>query len=367
VRPVSDRFLKVVRSSHQKVVRATVVAPWQVGVTPTGTQIAVISGDVQADITADITSTLDLTASFPWPLTSSALGNPYGSEIFIERGIQYGDGGTEWVGLGYFRINNIQQDVAPNGTLVITGEDRMANIRDGRPLNPIQFGAGATVSSVINFIVNDVMPGVPVVYDWPATDTLAVAQILTDNRLTFLQTLVKSYGKIMYFDYAGRLQVKTPPNVSGLPVEIINSGANGVLCNLKRNLSRDGVYNAVQASGQAASELPPVLGVAYDSNPASPTYFFGPFGKVVEYFSSTFLQTVAQCNSAAITELAKVTGLPYVVSLGRVPNPALEVSDVIQVSYAARAPAEIHIADKITYPLDTGTQMIIQTRKQTVT
>lgn len=365
MRPVSNRFLSVVRSSHKRVARATIVAPGQVGTTPVGTEIPIISGDVTTDINADITSTLQLETKFTWPANSSATGTPYGQEIYVERGIEYGDGGTEWVGLGYFRIDSVEQDRVPDGPIHITASDRMATIKDGRPLAPLVFGAGASVQSVIDFVVTQVLPGVPTVYDFSAGTTLLnVSHILDQDRLKFLQDLVSSLGKVMYFDYAGRLQIKAAPDPTKAAVYTINAGRSGVLVSMKRSLSRDGVYNAVVATGEAAGELPPVRGVAIDDVPTSPTYFSGPFGQVAEFFSSTFLQTNDQCTNAARSMLLKAVGLPYNVSLGTVPNPALEAGDVVTVSYSEKSNSETHIADKIVYPLDTSTPMTLETRRQ---
>lgn len=368
MRPVSDRFLSVVRSSHKRVARATVVKPRQVGVQPVGVEIPILSGDVTVDINADVTATLSLETKFEWPKSTTDIGTPYGQEIYVERGIEYGDGGTEWVGLGYFRIDSPEQDEVPSGSIHISASDRMASIKDARPLQPVQFSEAASFQGVFDFVVNEALPGVPVVYDFPAGSTpLGISHIMDNDRLKFLQDLATSYGKIMFFDYAGRLQVKDAPDPTKAAVFTVNAGRYGVMVNMKRALSRDGVYNAVVATGEAAGENPPVRGVAIDDTPGSPTNFFGDFGQVPKFFSSTFMQTNAQCVTAAEAELRKSTGLPYSVSLGLVPNPALEAGDVLTVSYADKAVPETHIADKIVYPLDTSSAMTIETRKQYLT
>ena len=367
MRAASASFFATLRGSHRMVSRARIVQPWQVGTDPTGTEILIESGDVQSDITADITSTLDLTASFPWPSTAAGLGTPYGQEVFVERGVVYGNNISEYVGLGYFRINDISQDDAPNGLITITAEDRMANIRDAKPLAPVQFAAGVSVKSVIDSVVGEVMPGVPVVYDFDATaELLATSHILEEDRLKFLQDLTSSYGKVMFFDYAGRLQIRDAPDPAKASVYTVNHGAYGVLISMARSRSRNGVYNGVVATGEAAGELPPVRGVALDLEPTSPTYWNGTFGKVPKFFSSTFLSDDAQAYNAARAMLLKATGLPYTVDLGMVPNPALEAGDVVTVTYSDRDNPETHIVDRINYALDPTGQMALGTRKQFV-
>lgn len=366
MRPVTDSFLSTVRGPHTAVFRARLVAPWAVGVNPTGTFFGINSGDITFDVNSDVNGTVDITTDISW----DSAPTPYGTEMFIERGVQYANGTSEYVGLGYFRINTVEQTT--KNLVRIGGEDRMSNIRDGRPVNPIQFGAGTSVASVIDFLVQDVMPGMTTIYDasWPGgtayTTNLVTDQICSDDRLAFIQSLVTSYGKVCYFDYAGRFVVKTPPDPMSQPVFLINAGANGVLVEATRSISRDGVYNGVVARGEPVGELPPVQAVVVDTNPKSPTLWGGSFGKVPRFFTSSFMTTASQCLAAAQGLLTGSTGLPYSVSLGMVPNPALEAYDVLQVQYDAHT-FETHIADTITYPLHVDGEMEIRTRKQSLT
>ncbi|MBN9739515.1 hypothetical protein DMP23_00075 [Amycolatopsis sp. A1MSW2902] len=62
--------------------------------------LPIIGGDVTTDMTADVQSTLALTTVYPWPADPFAAGTPYGQEVYVERGIEYGLGTREWVGLG---------------------------------------------------------------------------------------------------------------------------------------------------------------------------------------------------------------------------------------------------------------------------
>jgi hypothetical protein len=78
------------------------------------------------------------------------------------------------------------------------------------------------------------------------------------------------------------------------------------------------------------------------------------------------MTTASQCLAAAQGLLLSVVGLPYSVSLGLVPNPALEVYDVITVKYDEHL-YETHIADSITVPLHVDGVMRIETRKQSLT
>lgn len=372
MRPVSNSFLNTVRGPHKPVFRAHVVEPWQTGVSPTGTEIPIVSGDTVFDVNSDVNGTVSFKTNLGWDFI-----NPYRHEVYIERGVQYGNGTKEYVGLGYFRVNAIEQDrvrgkpeVVQGGLITISGEDRKSNLRDARTTQPIVFGSGASVSSVIDFLIQDVMSGVVTIYDttnWPggtaSTTLLGSDHVLSQDRLKFIQELVAAYGKICYFDYAGRFVVKDQPSTITGAVTSVNSGRNGVLVSASRAISRDGVYNAVVATGEPAGELPPVMGVAYDDDPTSPTVWGGGFGKVPRFFSSSFLVTNGQCENAAANLLQGNKGFPYSVELGMVPNPAIEAWDVIEVVYDEDL-YETHVVDTIRCALAVDGPMTINTRKQ---
>lgn len=365
MRPVTDQFLATVRGSHQMASRATLVAPGQTGVTPVGIEIPIVSGDVKMDATADIRASLDLvTYDADWTATLDDALTPYGNEIFIERGIVYGDGSTEWVSQGYFRIYNVEQNEAPDGTITISAMDRMSGIVDARPLAPVQFGEGASVGSVFDLLVKDVYPNAVIVYDFDeGTTTFGGSHVMDDDRYKFLRGIADSLGKVMYWDYAGRLRVETAPNPN-YPVFEVNHGEGGVITQASRRLTRDGVYNAVVATGEQVGENPPVRGVAVDMNPASPTFWEGPFGKVPKFYSSTFLSTDEQCQRAAEAMLLRQLGVPYSVDFSMVPNVALEPLDPVVVTYDDRLHPETHIIETLTIPLDPGGEMQATTKQQ---
>lgn len=367
MRPVSDAFLRTVRGSHSVVIEARVVAPGQTGVDPDGTLLAIDGGDVQLDGTAAVRSTLDLTVVGRglWPTRASAMLAPYGNEIHVRRGVAFGNGTREWVSLGYFRIDSPSQEAVPDGPIRIAAQDRMAGIVEARLLNPVQYAAGTALGTIVNQLVREVYPSA--VIEWDDNTNLATLgrQLLAEEeRYDFLADLVTAAGKIFYWDHRGVLVIKSPPSPT-TPVYRVNHGEGGVLVSMSRELSRAGVYNAVVAYGEAADTVAPARAVVVDNNPASPTYWYGPFGKVPRYYSSPFITSDAQARSAAASLLTKQLGLPYSVDFSTVPNPALEPSDPVQITYPGRE--ETHVIERLTVPLTAAGEMTAVTREQTVT
>lgn len=368
MRPVTDRFLKVVRQSHKACFRARVVSGMPTGVEPDGEDIPILAGDVQMDANADIRGTLDLTTvGSLWPETADDLLAPYGNEIHVARGVEYGGGEREWVSQGYFRIYKVEQeDAAKAGPVVIDGRDRMSGIVEARLEQPIQFAASTSVLSVFNTLVLDVYPTAVLEFDFDAANVLFPgAHVAEVDRYGFLLDIVKSLGKVMYWDYEGKLRVEDAPVPATLTaVSDVTHGENGVLVRMGRARSREDVYNAFVVTGEAPGDTPAVRAVARDMSPTSPTYWLGPFGKVPKFYSSSFITTAEQATTAASALLARNLGLPYSVSFGMVPNPALEPLDVVHVSYRDSAATELHVLEKLNIPLTAAGLMVASTRER---
>lgn len=367
MRPVSAAFLRTIRGSHTMAARATVLSTFQTGVQPTGTTIDIIDGQVTVDGTANIRSTLDLTTDGTgmWPTAVADLLAPYGNEIFVERGVQYGNGTTEYCSLGYFRIEAPAQDEPPDGPIRLTAKDRMASVVDARLLSPVQFLATDTYGSVVTALITEVYPSATIQWDDSTnTETLDRALIAEEDRYAFLNDLVTSRGKIWYWDHRGILVITDVPDPT-VSVFDVNAGENGVLVSASRQLSREGVYNAVVAQGEGADTQTPIRGVAIDSDPTSPTFFYGTFGPVPRYYSSPFITAQSQADSAAAALLRQSLGLPYSVDFTAVPNPALEPYDPVAVRFATRSGVELHILQSLTVPLVEDKALTSTTREQT--
>jgi hypothetical protein len=373
VRPVSAAFNRTVVSSHKAIFRATLCTTFQTGTNPAGEDLAVLGGAVTLDATAETRGRLELTTdgNRRWPRSSDDPLAPYGNEVYVKRGVQYhdGPGGVELVGLGYFRLNVDAQDAAPDGPITIHARDRMGQIKRARLLSPRQYLAGTTVGAVIDDLVLEVYPDAVIEWDAGSTKTLPRSVIVQRDRWEFLDELVKARGKIWYWDHRGVLVIKTAPDPT-VPVWDIVCGQNGLtpgtLVDEGRELTDEGIFNAVVAEGEGADDAPPVRGVAIDDNPLSPTYYFGRFGPVPRFFASQFLETDGQAFTAAAELLRQSTGLTYSVDLQLSPHPGLEPDDPVTVRAAPHEPSEVHILDTLTIPLTNDAPMSAQTRQQSV-
>lgn len=369
MRPVSDRFLSAVSGPHQMVSRAIVVdAAPQYGYRPTGTEVPIIEGDVELAAFADVKSNLSLTIPGEyWDLVQ-----PYGTEIYVERGVQYGNGEVEYAGLGYHRVEQVEQDVL-SGPIQITAMDRVAQLQQNQLTFPIPINNGMAHRDLFELLLNgDDGSGqsqsaagaygayyyTPIPVNWnsydPDTTTVIGDQIVDNNSYQFMSSLLQLYANTMRFNGAGELDINSlivdPTNI----VATLAAGPGGVLSTAKRNVTRTNVHNAITSYGSDPSALTNFI-IIFNDNPSSPLAFnrkaYPQFGPSPTYFDSPLLQTNAGVYAAAETLLGRYTALPVVWTCDMVCNPALEPNDVVILDGLPGLGAQTVVLNTVTIPL----------------
>lgn len=352
-------FAPVVSGSHTLLTHVRLVTGFPSGYDPDGVDMPVVSGAVELDATADVFATLDLVipgvdpvTGRPWfPRRAVDTLAPYGAELFVRVGVDLGDR-TLWSPLGYFRIDDLDQSDASDGPIRISGSDRMAGIIDARLVEPVEFGRSATYAQVVTALVQDTHPLAVVAFDDDSGDrSIGRRLIVEEDRYEALRDLAESLGKLVWWDGEGILRVADAPDATA-PVWHIRAGRHGVLVSAQRRVTRQGIYNAVVAQGEATSGAP-ARAVVADDGPRSPTRWGGPFGKVPRFYSSPLLTTRGQARAAAASILRRSLGMPYSVSLGAVTNPALRPHDPILVTLRDGS-RDLHIVDTMSIPLTAG-------------
>lgn len=365
---VSDQFLDAIVASHRIAVRATLLDAGE-----ETELVTVIDGSVTLDARAisrgrmDVSIVDDGTLGLV-PTEATAPLAPYGNEIRLERGVTYRDGTTELAALGVFRIDDA--DVDDDGQQLVihlTGLDRSARIADAKFEAPYQVAAGTNYTEAILDAIQAAYPDV--VHDLADT-TLTTPQLLAEegaDRWAFCQEMATSIGMDLYFDGIGTLVLRPVAQFGASePIWDIVEGENGVLITAARRWSRQGAFNRVIATGENTGEAAPSRGVATDDNPLSPTYYYGPFGKVPRFHKSQLITSDDQAVDAAAAILAREIGTTQSVELGSVVNPALIPGDVIRATRARAGIDEDHIVDQLTVPLAATAAMTVRTRAMQV-
>lgn len=342
------------------------------------TDLQLVGGSVTEDRTASnrrvcTLNVLDDSRFLIPAFTGSNRVQPGPLEAVVSRGVNYPDGTTELVQLGVFRV--ALSDVTDTGggpTLAITGYDRSRTVQRAKLTTLYYIPAGTGYITAAQTLVDNRLPfNVPVnkIVEsvQPTTTASPLIYLETDDPWAHVVELATAVGCEIFFDRNGSLHVRDIPDpTANAPVFQFVDGDTCVVTSFEHVLSDDPGVNAVTMIGNDpgnASGIPRATVV--DAVPTSPTYYFGPYGQVPETITDPTLITSAQCQVAAAARLRQHLGLTETVTLATVPNPALDVSDVVQVTRAASAIDVPIVIESIITPLDlTTAQSIVGRARQ---
>lgn len=346
--PPSSRFLETLAVSHE---------PY------TEVELHRADGQVQllahlgGSVTASRGSAVRRTCSVVVPDTSLIPLHPadqlaiYGARLRIMRGIRYADGTTETVPLGFFRIDRLEGD-PDMGPVTIRGSSLESVIADDAFLVPYTTRGGTGAVAAITGLIQASIPTAVVVnraVDATLGTTTWDAQ---SDRWAAVTACATAIGAEVYCDADGVFVIAELPDIATTAaVWSVDAGGAGVMLAATRAYSRDGMYNVVVASGENTEDaIGPVTQTVVDNDPASPTYYLGPFGRVPKFYSSSTLISSGQCLAAATLLLRNAVKPVATVSIEALPNPCLEPGDVIRATYGT-GERELHQIQSLTLDL----------------
>lgn len=363
--PVSDAFREaVVGCAQQAVVR--VVAELD------GSELGALpftDGSVDCDGTRDgALRSLSLTVS-PHPAAFAWLATA-GAEIVAQRGLILPDGTQELVPLGVF-VMDADLEESDDGTISVSAGDRSRRISRARWVDPYVVAAGTPVGEALADLLRACWP------DCPIGSTLQAADKATGARLAYLggadsdpwkdaRAVAASAGLDLYFDGEGAAQVRDTPDPESDPAcWTYFAGEEGVVLRRSRKAILTQLYNGVVVTAEGSGVAVPLRGEAWDEDPNSPTYAYGPMGRVPLFYSSPLLTTQAEVDSAAETMLARVRRPIEQTSFTLLPNPAHEAFDVVEFVDAGGV-ASRYMLDVVSTPLDSQGALTATARETVV-
>lgn len=354
---VSDAFLDAIGNSHQFKSIATLIET-----DGTETVLDVIDGSVTLDGTAATRGACSLTLSpdTPIPDEPTSLLAPYGNEIRVERGVIFTDGTWETVPLGVFRLD--ETDVSDSGEVAIEVSclDRSSIVIDAVFERTGNIAQGTNIGTAIEDLLNEVpaLADVPRSFATVTTTTPLLSYEAGDDRWDFCQGLAEAALCDLYFDGTGTLVLRHAPQ-SNVADFTVSEGTN--LLGISKRWGRENGVNRVVVTGETSGETP-VYGEAIDDDPQSPTWYYGDFGQLTFAYSSEYVIDDDQAATVAQNILDQKLGTGQQIAFESLVNPALEPSDLIQVTRERLGVNELHILDQITIPLTAEGSMSGQTR-----
>lgn len=352
---VSDRFLEALREPHEAV--STVDVLYNGILIEQGLPIS--AGSVTVDEGSQVRRSAQLTVADPTldPESVIDLLAPFGTELLIQRGIRFGEGDVELAPLGLFRIESAGRSSWTDG-VAIQAADRSKAVADARFIGPWSTPGGSQVRDEIARLITDALPDVEF-YDLTDNDAPTSPGVWERDRWPAIESLAKSIGAEAVFDPLGRAVLRPVATNADEPVWTIDAGPRGVMLDVTTGLSREGVYNAVVATGERPNNEPPVTGYAFVQS--GNLAWGGPFGKVPRFYTSQMISTLEQAQSAARAILARSSGFSRTIDPVSVVNPALDVGDAVEIVLPDGRRYR-HIVRSLTIPLSEDGQMNVGTR-----
>jgi len=300
---------------------------------------------------------------------------PIGTVLSVTATVTYGNKTTVTIPMGVFDVDS-QKMTEGGGALSLTAPDKWIRITRAKFLWPTGPSVGDLVTNVITGLIRDALgPNEPV--NVLATSRATCGPLTWEkDRDKAIQDLAANIGAWVYFDRNGVATIADVPTAGPSADWLVDASASGVLTSLDRSRDRSRTYNVVvvssSASGGPAFPSPQYV---WDNDPNSPTYagpdpthnLGGIFGIVPYFFDTPLPLDTNGALATGRTILARTTGLASSVSLGKVPNPAVDAFDVIDVlpppeRYDIPRVLERHIVDDVTHPFALGTAQTISGR-----
>lgn len=376
---ISDKFKAALVKSHVVVSKAEVYGP-------TGSYLAsleLIDGQVTVDDVelrrrynlAIVDENYVPDTTFGADPNASLLNPELGNEIKLYRGIDFRDGtAPEYVPLGVFSIDDVQLDDSGQGLHIrVEGFDRSKKLSDAAMANTYNIANGTNVKTALQNLALFRYPDITFSAAWVAyttTATLPSTTLITgDNPWNKIVKLgLEALGADIYFDVNGDLTIVpvADPSLGGATVWTYMEGSEATFLYINKRVTTQDSPNHIIVFGEHPDNTAPIRGEAFDSNPASPTYYLGPYGDRVKTYEGQAVKDATQATAWATAILNKTLGVSELVRFNAIVNPAHEVGDMIGIDRSRSKVSSIYVIDKLTIPLVAQRVMEVATRRRKI-
>ncbi len=357
--PTSAQYLQALPYPHRRETRVQVFhGATLVGDSDTDPVLLPLSGEVAASVTSRVTRHLRMTADPSlYPFTPTDLLSPEIAILKIFSGIGYPNGSREIFPVFTGRVQDVRRD--GDGSVVIDADDLARDVIEFEFENPQPSNAGSLVTAQIRTLIKQALPTATFGAD-DANVATTPTVVWDQDRGQALDDLAFAAGGRWYALGDGSFVTRRYPYQQTVPVVTITDQSGGTNVTADRAVTRDGVRNSITVSSERMDGSPPIRATVRDTNPSSPTFFGGPFGRKTRIIKVQTPLTSAEAQAMARSELAASIALGAQWAIQCVPNYAIEPGDCALVSY--RGISEVQIIDAVTYPLMTDGDQRIASR-----
>lgn len=234
-----------------------------------------------------------------------------GNELRIYNGYRWSDGTEELFPMGVYRMSKPQ--VTDDGTkveIVITGNDRFAEVAKRGWTQPYVISGAPTYDVAIQTLIDSVFPGLTYNFE-PTTNTVpditfgTLGQSSPVDPSQDAAQLAIANGQEVFFDDVGICVLRTVPNPT-ISAEVFQfiEGPNCIMNEVQRVLDETQTFNGVVATSTTAGIQFPVQEIVWLSDGSEMDPVANPsIGYLPYYYNSPLFTTSAQAIVAATAML----------------------------------------------------------------
>lgn len=367
----TPRFLAEISGSHTVYSYCDVVSP-----TGQRRRLTITDGYVNVDRSANVRRAghvvcLDPDGTFT-PDGVKGILTPFGSEVRPYRGVKYADGTIETYSLGVFRLAKASlHESTPNSlSIALDFYDLSRTVSRDKFTTTYTVDTGSNVVVAIQRILARTFPDLR--YDAISTGLATSAPQVYDtgsDPWEAVQKLAVSVGCEVWFDTSGGVVIAPPTDIDALPTPAYEyvEGPGCRMTDLTSDYSDDPGCNGVIVTGASpGTDQPAVRAEAWDNEPSSPTYRFGPYGQVPKFVSDSTVKTTGDAQVMADSLLRGQIGFAVQLQVTSWVNPVLEGGDVIRVTRGPLHVDGLYTVDSFTVPLKREAYQTIKVRAKRI-
>lgn len=347
-------------TSHQAYVLVEVLDGLQNVIEP---DLVFSGGSVTATLTSRISRSCSLTvAEDLYPFDDDGLLAPYGNMIRATRGIEFADG-TRFAWVVF--VGRIQEAALnDDGTCTVQAADFAADVLENRFVAPQNSSPANTVTEETIRLITDGFAQAA----FAEVESFAVpvrTRTWQLDRGQGLDEITTSVGAFWYPRADGRFVLRRYPWTVFTPsvVTYSDTGPLGSVSGSRAARSRADVFNSLTVSGERLNGDPPVFALAQDTNPASPTFIGGNFGRRHQLLRLQTPGSQGSAQGAARDNLSRLMSLVDTWAWSMSVDAALELGDAVQLDVHART-GIIQVVSGMRIPLDLSGPMAVAGRSR---
>lgn len=266
--------------------------------------------------------------------------------------------GGQWVPLGTFQLGDPEITEDDNGLLItISSGDISGLITDNSWTDRWPITTGTNLGTAILNLLADRAPNLKVSVA-PTTFALPYRWYGLEqdsDPWKDVQDLAAVGGWRVVINPMGEAVAGPIPDPAATPVSWrFVEGAGATAVSYRRQLLASETYNGVILNAESAAAGTSFTAFAWDTDPNSPTYYLGTYGKRPKTISLSGISTQADSDAAAAAQWRDLKGMAEGVSFDAVPNPALDGDDCVNLARTRLGIGSDYIVQTLTQPIGSG-------------